>query len=368
MTGTIKDIKIAVSKKDLHFATLIFDDLVELKVPGPLFKKETTSENFNFEILIGVQVDYFFYEVHELVDNSIVDFYPKKCFGDYDDIFMQQVGFSIGEKKIICRYKNEVLKSIKFYTGEDFNQFLDHNLNKRSEQVLIECIILGVQVLVRERSQEVILILDNQPVIKIHAFLLKKASSLESDEFEMLVGQKIKYSFYSVGAIVNELNELCELPNSLIKTFFIDYETTFAEFYKYNLNKKYPFKKIVGVLNSYKFGHVIFQTADNRRYETEVKSCPTGFTWEFFMLQGTYILSIETGQKSLHINHNLLLRLPSSFFNKIKKPSKEIIQIFEQKYNSVTLYPPYEGRLRYTNEDFIDDALGGEADALGNID
>lgn len=221
---------------------------------------------------------------------------------------------------------------------------------------------------------------------------VKQNTGLDINEVEMLEGSLIKPDFYKIGEKMFN-GKVCEKDNALIRDFWITLvPNNINEFKNVAEHKKLGFKKISQVFTFSRNGMVTcgIKTLDDkvvfvtkRRLEGLTNLDET----EFHILENSFINpvfykngEIMAGGKKCYADNSIIKELNLRFSGNVV----QMHQNFEENepnfyYSSsdntnysTSSYDEYggprDGSGGYLDDDFINDALGGEPEAYWNID
>lgn len=388
METIINNLSVKVRDKTLYELNLGIDSFDSIRVPGFMIEEVLEGYDMDYNFLIGEMISIDFYEKGEVVPEKI----RKHFEGDGDTIYKHYFATwrEIGDelpyswefaesrdesmfwpiKRTLCRQKCTVVKSIKFQIQKPYTKILTQKDRLEKEKVLTSK-VLGLQVDIRSKAQKVYFILENLTPLKVESFIVSNATQLEAHEFEMLIGREISFSFFRVGERIPSLNELCQFENSYIKEFQLvgppieRGEVLLA-------TSKIPFYRIVKISHPsahYSRKGVIEIFASNgKKYFLDIKEWTTGYEWEYLLLSGSYFYPLESPEHDLRVGKNVLLRLHSIFFKRIRNVDNNILNHYKELYKRALNQSGYSDIQPYTQDDAFRDTFGGHPDASWNID
>ena len=248
--------------------------------------------------------------------------------------------------------------------------------------------IINISTFFHKGKQRVeIEIKNNKASIYLTPSNIKQNTNVEVNELEILIGSKIRPTYFKIGEKM--LNgEKCTIENLIIKDFWITPSTSIEEMRKLNESKILPLKRIQKVFqftrnnkNSVGFDigeeKAIFLSSN--RLEGLTQLDPS----EFHILQNSYVAPVYfqkgevlfNGEKAYKSNV-LLKKLNLRYSGTVEEMHSNIVEdnsnfYYSENDNSKSYDQyggPSDGYGDYLDDDFINDALGGEPSAYWNID
>lgn len=387
MEAIIKALSVKVANKELSELQLDIDLGHLVRLPGFIVHEALEDFYLDYNYLVGEVVDIDFYERGELVHEKIRKHFGETNFINDDKYFvnsydigeLEKISFDLDDDeklkkewyvlKCLCKSNYTIVKSIQFRVEKPYEELLSKKEHVIKPQVF-KSRVLGLQVDIRNRAQNVYFILESLMSLKLESFLITNATGLEAHEFEMLIGRELTFSFYQVGERIPGVNELCQFKDSYIKDFQlvgdqIDNAQVLLD------TSKIPFHRIEKITHPSqlysKKGFIEIVASNGKKYFLNIKDSRIGYSWEYFLLEGSYFYPLESSRHDLELGKNVLLRLHSNFFRKLKNVGRNVLDVYQSWYK-LAYYQSRDNNQTYSSEDAFRDVFGDHPDAIWNID
>lgn len=221
---------------------------------------------------------------------------------------------------------------------------------------------------------------------------IKQNTNIDINEVEILIGSTIRPTFYKKGEkMLND--KICKDDNTVINDFWITLLDTIPKLREINKNHILPLKKIVKVFQFTREEDIVGFELENEDNPFYIKSYKLERITnlepsEFHILTNSYIAPIyykkgevlkqgDIVRKDNRILKKLNIRFSGTIdemHKNYKEPEQNNNYHEEERFDDRETYSyeqyggPSDGYGGMLDDDFINDALGGEPDAIWNID